>query len=668
MLDWWTADRIDSTVTPRFVSSKLDVAHQVRLSKPLAFGDNLTDDTYLDWILEKGKRLFLIFVDIGNPEFIFEAIDRSYDDDDLPMEKEAIGDMGMSPGKGSVLDKAFFRTQYRYLIRDIRAGIHIDFTEEERIPIDFITKRSALLGERDCDSVIIRSERYKRRRMAMGGEDNDEKVQFLQHLTALKKLRHENLISVFATYTQLDTAYILSTPAIDVCLKAFLDDQPRSFKQVSKMDKRDILLQWVHSLTKALAFLHENGHAHQAIRSTNVFIRSPDHIFLGELATLDVLQKVDQAYDRDVYDHSSPELWQYQPVLQELPPETIVQHGGGRTTRRIAKQKRATTSSSRSRASGSSDPIHSPRSSYRRSDGSSSLQSPPTSPSSVAPSLLPPTIRMSNLSIATSHSSSSSSNTSAITKRTVINKLHPTPTESLNPSDVFSLCTIHVYLIGAIFSLTSNLQFASRFSPKALRQHLGKKNRTAGRGGAVADTSFHANLSQVHEWMGRLEKEAQARDEKTKDEDVWQTVGRMTQVISNGLHQDPEQRWTANDGLRQMRAILENWEESRPASRAVTGHTGHTDDETEDDEDGDAIINLDDIESPGEFSSRHDDLWSTPELDESSLGEDNTISEDGRVSPKWPLPAKSQLRKPPNATQSAGRAFLSSSTLSAQSC
>ena len=82
MSSWWSDERINTTVTREYITAKLPSS---TLHKPLAFGDGLTDDTYLDWILIRGKRLFLILLDVGIPDYIFEAVDRSLDDSDLPL-------------------------------------------------------------------------------------------------------------------------------------------------------------------------------------------------------------------------------------------------------------------------------------------------------------------------------------------------------------------------------------------------------------------------------------------------------------------------------------------------------------------------------------------------------------------------------------------------------
>src|ERR1700761_1062318 len=64
---WWTEERIQAKVTREFILSKLRPEERGQLDRPVYFGADLTDDTYIDWILSKTKRLFLILVEVGVP-------------------------------------------------------------------------------------------------------------------------------------------------------------------------------------------------------------------------------------------------------------------------------------------------------------------------------------------------------------------------------------------------------------------------------------------------------------------------------------------------------------------------------------------------------------------------------------------------------------------------
>ena len=87
---WWTEERIQAKVTREFIVSKLRADDRFMLDRPVAFGDDLTDNKYVDWILEKAKRLFLTLVEAGVPDQIFGIIDDAWDDDDLPIPRKDV--------------------------------------------------------------------------------------------------------------------------------------------------------------------------------------------------------------------------------------------------------------------------------------------------------------------------------------------------------------------------------------------------------------------------------------------------------------------------------------------------------------------------------------------------------------------------------------------------
>lgn len=79
-------------------------------------------------------------------------------------------------------------------------------------------------------------------------------------------------------------------------------------------------------------------------------------------------------------------------------------------------------------------------------------------------------------------------------------------------------------------------------------------NRTAGRGGAPSDCSFHVNLGQVDSWLDRLEKEAAKRGDGH-----FFAAASLVVVVRKGLLEKWENRWAACDGEREIRHVLEQW-------------------------------------------------------------------------------------------------------------
>lgn len=124
---WWTDDQIEAKVTRQFVISKLRGEERGFLDRQLAFGEGLTDDTYMEWILEKAKRLFLILTEIGIPDQIFGIIDDSWDDNDLPIVLDDIPALELAAEDDPQLNKRFYDKQFLYLLRELKRGSHVDY-------------------------------------------------------------------------------------------------------------------------------------------------------------------------------------------------------------------------------------------------------------------------------------------------------------------------------------------------------------------------------------------------------------------------------------------------------------------------------------------------------------------------------------------------------------
>lgn len=648
MSSWWTDEKVNSVVRSEYIIGKLGGKNHFRLHTSLAFGDGLTDDTYLDWILSRGRRLLLILDDIGCPENIFDAVDKSLDDDDLPLTEGTVVDLNLSNGKHAGFDKKFYRRQFYYLIQELGQGKHVDYGPEDVIPVKPIGKnKNAVTTSADVDQVYVGNNVYTRRRMELGGDFGVDKIHFVMYYKNLQKLSHPHLVSVWATYTQGNYAYVLLGPNSDMSLKSFLEDPPRSFKAFTKQQKRDTILRWIHCLTDAVAYLHNSGFAHQAIRPSNIFVDNNNNIFLGEYAAMDALEEEEPAYRRETYEHAPPEKWIRKTVLQDTAPLRSTLNGGGRTNHRIQNKtpkaqiplngvirrnsggsnggggflrRGANTPSSNSTSSspsisrngsfapntntfstvstsvnptpdfrnalsrqgsyaptyvttsshassapaGHTSPLYSPTSSHYGPTGPlppiprQKSYTPTFGTTSTHASSAPtgPTSRKNSFAPTTSSATSSSSTTSTVGKqrRTLVTTFTQDTTPTPYPSDIFSLSTIHVLLLSGLFALSSSSLGASKYSPSSLRSHLGKMNRTAGRGGAPSDCSFHVNLGQVDSWLDRLEKEAAKRGDGH-----FFAAASLVVVVRKGLLEKWENRWAACDGEREIRNVLEQW-------------------------------------------------------------------------------------------------------------
>lgn len=242
--NWWTDDRVQATVTRKYVYSQLRADEQELLKQSPSFGAGLTDDTYLEWILTKARRFFLILVDAGIPDQIFGIVDDSYDDGDLPIEEESIADLRLSYEPNPTLDKRFYKTQYRYLLRVLEDGEHIRYADEEIVPVYASGLKAIILslGKDGVDKVRLSantSRYFVRKKIAIDHHPNDiSEIQVLTEIAALKRYAHPHLLSVFASYLQQDNIYVLFTPPTAYSLKSFVSDVPKAFDSLSKSQRR----------------------------------------------------------------------------------------------------------------------------------------------------------------------------------------------------------------------------------------------------------------------------------------------------------------------------------------------------------------------------------------------------------------------------------------------
>ncbi|KAL9576803.1 MAG: hypothetical protein Q9212_006805 [Teloschistes hypoglaucus] len=513
MTSWWADERINATVNREYIIREVGQRKfQEALHHPLAFGHGLTDDTYLDWILEKSRRCFLILNFIGVPERIFDLVDKSLDDDDLPLSEDALYDLNLFGAKSETLDKKFYRQQYTVLVHDLVPGRHQDFGADEVVPVEPRNGRKGSISaaHHTSDKVCVHQKLYTRKKIATSGDNGVDRVHFVMHLKALQSIKHPHLVSVWSTYTQNDFSYMLLYPTTDITLRHFLHEQPKFFKNLEKQQRRETLLRWTHCITSALTYLHENQFAHQGIRPSNVTIDSNNTIYLANFAALNALDSIEgtaQTYRTEIYEHAAPENWRRKASVYEMAPDKTVHAGGGRTARRITESARQ---------------------------------------SSVRSSIFSPTQRARSGTNTTSSSGSSSHSrpkTTVITTFSPPERFHPSAT----PADVFSLCTIILHLTSLLLG----------HGPKSFASHRSRHNRQAGRGGAPADASFHANLAQVGSWMDILMKDAREREEKDSKGkgtggNFWRSVGGVVHCAEAGLRKEPTERHTAPELERRI--------------------------------------------------------------------------------------------------------------------
>ena len=508
MTAWWSQARIEATVNQTFVEQELgSKRHQDTLHRVLAFGDGLTDDTYLDWILERSPRFFLILNDIGIPDKIFEIIDRSFDDDDLPLSQDALWELNLFGTTSETLDKKFYKHQFYFLIHELEPGGHVEYGIWDVVPLEPALKKPSIPATvQSSDKVLTQDQSYTRKRIPTSGENGIDRIRFIMHLKSIAALQHQHLVTVWATYSQNDFNYVLLKPSCDLTLKHILEekDQAKSFKSLEKHERRQLLLTWMNCLTSALAYLHSKGFTHKSIRPSTISVDHNNIIYLNDYNALRVLD-VDESpnpYSGEMYDYAPPENWLRKPTLHETAPLKTVLPGGGRTSRRIPKAPHVEPESRRPSITGQ-ESIHR---TYSRSQNSSSGSSTNIRPrNALITTFAPPDT----------------------TPASVPNKYFP--------ADVFSLTVVNLTILSYLLG----------HSPKSFASHRCRLNRQAGRGNAPPDASFHKNLNQVEKWINMLAKEAGQKEKK--DQNFWGSVVELVNICKDGIKKEPEGRPQASE-------------------------------------------------------------------------------------------------------------------------
>ena len=513
MMTWWTDERILATVDAEFVARELrSEEDRAMLHRPLAFGDGLTDHTYLDWILGRGRRIFLILNRVGAPEFIFAIIDKAFDDDDLPISEAALGEMNLFIGKPEWMVQKFYRQQFQFLVRELQPGGHVEYGDDDVVPLESIAKRlPSGSGGSTGDRVSYSNRVYERRKMSTSGARGVDRKHFVMHMKGLQGLKHPHLVAIWATYSQSAFSYVLLTPTMDYTLRAFLDSQPKAFKQLGKPERRQVMLRWTHCLTSALAYLHDKGFTHQAIRPSAISIDPEFNVHLGDFGALKALDADENArgYNSEQYDYAAPENWKRKPCLHETAPLRTSLPGGGRTSRRLPSDPSR------------SPPLTTPRPGemLRRASGTSSM---------------------------------SSSSEQSKPQKALITTFSPPPPDSPPscPADVFSITACLLQILSMIVGR----------SPKAFANHRSRHHRQAGRGGAPADGSFHVNLPQVLTWMDLLGREASHRHRKEGKggkEGIWGAVIWIVEACRGGMQKEARDRIETRELEREVRVWVD---------------------------------------------------------------------------------------------------------------
>ncbi|KAI7215089.1 kinase-like protein [Hortaea werneckii] len=533
---WWTDHRIQAKITRPFVISKLRGEEREFLDKQLAFGEGLTDDTYMEWILDRAKRLFLILAEIGVPDQIFGCIDDSWDDDDLPVSMENVKNLELAYDNDDELNKKFYETQFVYLLRELRMGAHIDYGPNEHIPMDHVNTLPPAVSLQVWDRISFPGRPdsiFMRRKYALTDKETGQSFRqsFMQDIRQANALRHEHIANVWASYTSEDAGYILSDFVGEHTLSTFIDHRtPMQFMRIPVAQRPALLLEWIHCLSDALASLHYRGTAHAAIRPSNILIDHDNHIAFADVGALRTFQRGKKPQKTETYDYAAPEsqVSKAPIVVPSSPPVSSIS-----AFNRLRKMSSSTSGSSTDPSTGSS------------TRSNSLCHTAPTSPATSPRSMAKARSNSFTTTISAAFSSSplpthSSSSLRNFSRHMLSNEPCPYPSVPTSPrtiqsqmsmprvcsalpnpdslqdlpeaapemSDIYSLACVFLDIL--TFLLRGKLNDFVRF--RGSRIATSPSDRTKGK--VRLDHSFHCNPEKVEAWIDTLREESERRSEE----------------------------------------------------------------------------------------------------------------------------------------------------------
>lgn len=312
---WWDDSTISSTVNREYILANLDQDDHHHVDEPLRFGGGLTDGTYGEWIESKVPKLFLILVECGVQDQIFGVIDDSWDDDDLPVPADEIGRLRLTERRDEKLEQRLYQRQFVYLLKTIQKGDHLEYDYDEIVPIDCVDRKPTVVGQTHCnlDKVVVHGDDgtiLLRKRIPLGsGPGQISREEYMAALEQLRMAEHKHVVALWASYIHQDHGYILLSPVHEGTLRSVIINMPPAIKLLEKKERQTVLLQWLHCLADALAYLHSRGVSHAAIRPSYIGLSKDNELFISSSGHL-TGQDAPRGFDKEAYDFAAPEQWE----------------------------------------------------------------------------------------------------------------------------------------------------------------------------------------------------------------------------------------------------------------------------------------------------------------------------------------------------------------------
>lgn len=500
---WWTEERINEKVTKDFVTSRLQPQERERLTHSVGFGD-LSDDTYIEWIMEKARRLFLILAEIGEADSIFAVVDKSWDDDDLPLQMEDIEQLSLSNRRDNYANARFHHTQFTFLLRELQDGVHIDYAPNEEVPLEFVMGLPPAVSLQNWSRVHLPKrpkEIYVRRKFALGNAESPNVLEseFIMDVESAKMVEHEHFARVWASYTAKDTGYVLTNFVGQHTLRTFIDHRnPTQYQKLPKPDRRWLTLNWLHCLADAITTLHQRGFYHSAIRPSNILIDGRNEIAFSDIGSLETFQRDKKPDPTDVYVYSAPEA--------NTAQEESLDFTSACPTPTFPSNRHASITSKSSSGSSNSNSSGSYRQKLARA----------------------PTGDFSGFNFGFKR-------TKPVPKAR--SRVHET-----EKADVFSLGCVFLEIV----------TFMLKKKPQEFIRHRSTKHKNnAGGKNSRTDSSYHANLDKVSTWIDILEKASCEHEDE-----AFRAVSHVLNLIRSMLSEAPASRPLARDVRNKLFEIL----------------------------------------------------------------------------------------------------------------
>jgi serine/threonine protein kinase len=588
---WWTEERINHKVDRAFVLSKLRGQEREFLDQTVGFGEasgaksdaesvdalgGLTSDTYLDWIMTRARRLFLILAEIGVPDQIFGCIDDLWDDEDLPLTMESVKKLELTIEDDPVLERKFYDTQFVYMLRELKKGNHIDYDAREHIPIEHVDQLPPAVSVQEYGGRVhfpARPEQvFMRRKLILRekGSEESEAELFKEDVLHAQNLAHPNIAPVFASYTSGDAGFILSNFVVEHTLATFFDHRtPPSFMRVPAAKRPVLLQQWMLSLADALAYLHENDEAHTAICPSNIWIDRDNHIVFADLGRLTTFRKAKKLNKTELYDYAAPESISRETSVGIFGPSML----GPEVFRQPSMSRKTASSVSKSMPVSSANKIDTSQETSQSKSNEEVTSSAHRTGRFDFKQQLPSTVVVPAIFAAEQPTESSD-----IVPEQGRSQTRPPSAEDAGPSspsstffdpiqaDIFSLACVYLNIL--TFILEGKLTEFVRFRSYALNAFKQRRYRT--------DQSFHSDAEILNNWLIHL---GTACDEKIAAEEAagakgsvaaWKSVPALLSLVSRMLSHDAASRPLADEVQRSVEAILKNDESPISGSIAET--------------------------------------------------------------------------------------------------